>query len=575
MTQEDGIKIVHDIIRNAWRHKNYKRTVDLAQEYKTFITGEGIEEYLKHFNIREDNKDFNLRKEVTVNITEAATANLIDPQYKLPRSNSIDREFVYTDADVEKHRAMTLIKSHFWEGSRSVEDYMGSAWIELNNLDPNTFVVIDWKTNENGQRIKPYPVEYPAEQVYHFNKKSGVLQWVLLHRDAEGADPEMYLLYTKEFTIIFTRVEDVEWKNHDADVMFYKEFPVTKYEGVDGVIKIGDEKNTSTYYNINILKPHNLGFVPGLFVGFVSDLTNRTTYLSPISKAFPYLKKVVKLNSEFDITTSKHAFPQKVQYANPCPDCNNGKTREGTVCGACGGSGTDPRDTHETGLDVMKIPRPRDAQDLMDLSKLIHYVPADVRIPRFQFETLENLLKKSKEAVYNSVVYSTKEFTETAYSKNVDLQHVYDALWPMAKAFERAYNFIIECLAKITDLDENLVHQLKFRKDFKMKSPTDLYNDLVLVTQSKASEFVKQNIEDDLAEVIYEGYPRELLKYKTQKHFYPFNGKSGDEIQMIVTSPNMCSPEVKILWANFSFLFDEIELEFAKKKIDFYMLPMG
>lgn len=568
MEQLDAINIVKDIIQNAFRHKNYFRTVEKADEYKTYVTGEGIDERLERLTTRESEEDFSLRKEITVNITDSVTSSLIDPQYKLSRSNSIEKELFYTDDSEKKLEELKTVIGKFWEGDKSVEDYMSSSWIELNNLDPNAFVVIDWKTNKKNERIRPYPVEYTSDQVYHFNKKNGILQWICLHRMEDGADPEMYLFYGQDFTIVFSRKETVEWKNYKADIQFYKEFPVGDYEGVVATIK-----NEDDFFDVKVLRPHNLGFVPGFFAGFVKDLYTRESYLAPIHKAYPYLRKIVKINSELDITMSKHAFQQKVQYAAPCPECSgNGTLVEGGVCGYCGGHGTDPKETHESGLDVMRVPRPRDAQDLFDLSKLIHYVPADVKIPKFQYETLAAEIKKAREAVYNSNVYENKQVEETAYAKNVDLQNVYDALWPMAKAYERVYNFIIDAVSKITDLDKNLSHNLSFRKDFKMKTLSDLYNDLALLGQSDAEEFVKKEVEEDIAQILYEDDERELLKFHTQRHFFPFNGKARDDIRILVTKPDLCPEKVKVLWANFSYIFDELEHDFKSEGVDFYRL---
>ncbi len=568
MEQQDAINIVKDIIQNAFRHATYFRSVELADEYRAYITGEGMEEKLKQLKTRESTDDFNLRKDITVNITETVTSSLIDPQHKLPRSNSIENKLFYTDNSKNKLESLYQIKDNFWEGDKSIEDYMSQTWIELNNLDPNSFVVIDWKTNTNGERIKPYPVEYPSDQVYHYNKKNGILQWIVLHREEEGADPEMYLFYGQDFTIVFKRKEDMEWSNHEADIIYYKEFPLGKYEGVIATIK-----NKDDYYDVEVLTPHNLGMIPGFFVGFVSDLSTRRSFVSPIHKAYPYLRKIVKINSELDITMSRHAFPQKVVYASPCPRCTgNGTLVEGGVCPDCKGDGTDPKETHESGLDVQKVPRPRDAQDLFDLSKLIHYVPMDVKIPRFQYETLAQEIKKAKEAVYNSNIYESKQVEETAYAKNIDLQNVYDALWPMAKAYARTYNLIIKSISKIADLDENLVHKFTFRKDFKMKTLSDLYNDLGILGQSKAEEFVIREVEEDIAQILYEDDERELLKFHTQRHFFPFNGKTKDDIRIIISKPNLCLDNVKVLWANFSYIFDELELDFKRQEVDFYRL---
>jgi len=106
-----------------------------------------------------------------------------------------------------------------------------------------------------------------------------------------------------------------------------------------------------------------------------------------------------------------------------------------------------------------------------------------------------------------------------------------------------------------------------------MKSLTDLYQDLSVIGQSGADEFVKKAVEDDIAQILYEDDPRELLKYQTMNHFFPFNGKGQDEIKMIVANPRLTTEEVRVLWANFSYIFDEIELDFKNQRVDFYQLP--
>jgi len=572
MTQQEAILIVKDIIQGGLRHRNYQRTVEKATQYKRYITGEEIHKEMQRFNKREDDEAFAQRVAITSNITETVCSNIIDPQYKLPRSNSIEKRLEYVNPDTKKYNEFTRILSRFWENSKSVDDYMSKSWIELNNIDPNAFVAIDWKTNTGGERIKPYPVEYLSDQVYHYNKVNGDLMWVCVHRDEDGHDPEMYIFYSKDFTLTFARKKDkFQWTDKQADIIYYKQFPIEDF-GDEPVAVLKDQDD---YYDIYLPRPHNLGRVPGMFVGFVTDLYTRSSYLSFIHKAFPILKKIVKVNSELDLTMSLHAFPQKVQYVNPCPKCHgNRRTVEGTECTYCNGSGTDPQSVHSSAQDVMEVPRPRDKEELFDLSKLVYYVDQDVELPKFQEATLSRLTKWCKEAVYNSEVFSRGNVAETAYSKNVDLQNVYDALWPMAKAYSLAYNFIVDTIAKITDLDNGLIHNLSFRKDFKMKSLSDLYLDLEVIGRSGISdEFVKVAVEDDIAEVLYEDDQRELLKYKTRKYFFPFSGKTKDEVKLCVTSPRLVPEEIKVLWANFSYILDELEHDFKLKSIDFYRMP--
>lgn len=572
MEYTNAINIVNDIIRSGLRHKNYQRTVDLANEYKTIITGDGVEKYMKQFPKRETEEEFKDRCKLTINITETVCGNIIDPQKKLSRSNSIERTFQYTDKNQEKYKKLTEILNGFYEGDKSVDRYMAKSWIETNNIDPNTLVVVDWVFNQDGRTIRPYPVEYPAHKVYHFQKINGLLNWACVHRDETIFEPEKYILYSKNYTVIYSRKkfdESYKW-TYTADLEYYKDFNIKTFQG--GEVALFKESDDS-FWEISIATPHNLNEVPAFFAGYVTDLLTRETYLSSIHKAMPILKKLIKANGELDWTMLTHAFPQKIQYTTPCPQCNGrGSLISGEKCDNCNGEGHDPKDVQKSALDVIKVPRPREGDDMIDLSKLVYYVASDVRLLEFIDKFTDKLTKRCKEAVYNSEVFSRSDVAETATSKNIDLQNVYDALYDMAMAYSEKQNFLVRLIAKITDLDKGLEYHMRFRKDFKMKSLTDLYEDLKVVGDSNADEFVRKGIEDDIAKIMYEDDPHQLAKYETLNYFFPFNGKNKKEIEIIVTGTSMISKKVKTLWANFAWIFDEIEIEWKDKPGDFYKI---
>lgn len=569
MKHEQAIALMKDIVLAGRRHMYYDYTIAKAAEYKAIITGDGVERYIPQFDRREDEHLYKQRLKLTVNITPAVSGNVIDPQYKLPRSNSIENKLFYLSGDTKKYDELTAILSTVKEGRYSLDNYMGKDWIELNNIDPNAFVVIDWKYNASGERIRPYFVEYPSSAVIHYSKVHGELRWVCVHRPKDDTDDEMYILYTQDYTVILKEKEQQKDASY-RDIAFFQKFPVENF--ASRVAAFSD--NDLTYWELSISPPHNLGFVPGFFVGFVTDLTNRQTYVSVIHKAMPRLKKIIKANSELDLILSLHTFPQKVQIVPPCPECNgNGRTADGVLCHNCSGDGIDKRQVHASSQDVLLIPRPRDREDQLDLSKMIYYVQQDVKL----FEAVDKFVDKQaikcKEDVYNSEVFSRGDVPETAYQRNIDLQNVYDALWNMAVAYQGIYNFIVGAIAKITKLDNGLVHRLTFKKDFKMKSLTDLYQDLTLLNNSSAEEFVRKGVEDDIAQVLYEGNPHLLEKYYTTTYFFPFSGKTKAEIETIVALPNLVPTEIKVLWANFSYIFDELEHEFRNKGVDFYRIP--
>jgi hypothetical protein len=216
---------------------------------------------------------------------------------------------------------------------------------------------------------------------------------------------------------------------------------------------------------------------------------------------------------------------------------------------------------------------PKAKDDMLDLTNIVNYIYPPVDLIRFQDTYIEKLTYLVKESVFNTELFSKQQVSETATGKNISLQHVYDALYPVAVIYSKSWEFFVHSIAKITDLDKDLIAFYHFSKDFKLKSLSDLYIDLKSVGDARASEFIKQNIEDDIARVIYSEEQYELLKYNVKKSWFPFNGKTPEQITMVVNSVDLVSEFTKVFWANFGYIFDMLELESLSSGIDFYNMP--
>ena len=257
------------------------------------------------------------------------------------------------------------------------------------------------------------------------------------------------------------------------------------------------------YYRIIAFTPHNLGFVPAEQIGVLHDMaTDGRTFVSPLDKGVPILMKMIKANSEFDLTMALHAFPQKIQYVAKCkePDCMNGHRLDGTVCPVCNGSGFE---VIKSAQEMINLALPKSKEDMIDLTNIVNYVYPPTDLVKFQKEYIDSLTYQVKESIFNTEIFSRQQVAETATGKNISLQNVYDALYLIAVGYSNDWEFLVNAVAKITDLDEGLIAFYKFSKDFKLKSLTDLYLDLKAVGDAKASEFIKSQIEDDIAGVIY------------------------------------------------------------------------
>jgi hypothetical protein len=574
-TSEYLLGVLKTVIEKDIKHENYKRVCELKRKYTSLITGEDMEHLMRRFDKHESQDMFNQRVRITSHITQSVAKNLIKPLYKIPRSNSVNRVITYkNDKDQERVKKFEEILSEFY-GDDTLDNWFNTRWIDLNGHDPNAWCVLEWKDfDPTSETAKPYPFEVSAEEAIHFSRdNSKELQFLVVRNaikdDFDEDTRERYTIYGKDHTIALTSLTDQE----------VDDIPKSSYKSGD-IIQLVIE---NVEYNLILLKQtkwfrlntftHNLNFVPAFTIGFNRDLyTNGKTYLSVIDDAVPILIKMVKANSEMDLTAALHVFPQKIQYAQRCEHtgCNMGKFPNGDTCPTCGGSGYQ---VAKTAQDVIYITMPRDKDDFFNLDNIVKYVSPSVELVQWQDRYIEKLTIRCKEAMYNTELFSKKEVAETATGKNIDLQNVYDSLYTMAKAYSTKWKFAVTSIAKIADMDEDLVAFYNFSKDFKLKSLTDLYNDLKIVSDSGADSFVKEQIYDDIAGIVYSEDPIAKGKYEAKKAFYPFSGKSEKEI-MFALSSNDIPEEVKVLYLNYGWIFDEIYVENANTNspVNFYEL---
>jgi hypothetical protein len=217
---------------------------------------------------------------------------------------------------------------------------------------------------------------------------------------------------------------------------------------------------------------------------------------------------------------------------------------------------------------------PRDKEEFLNLDNMVKYISPSVELVAWQDRYIDALTVRCKEAMYNTELFSKKEVAETATGKNIDLQNVYDSLYDMAMSFSIKWKFSVTMIAKIIDQLEGLTCYYVFSKDFKLKSLTDLYNDLTIVGNSNADNFIKEAIYDDIAGIFYGEDPVAMNRYKTQKAFYPFSGMSEKEIIIALNSPEV-TEYAKTLYLNSGWIYDELYMESLKKpkSISFYELP--
>lgn len=569
MQTQDAMVILTNTIKNKLRHKDYGRVTELADEYRMYITGNGIDKKLKRFNPREDEEMFKQRLALTIPITQAVCSSLMKPFNKVARTKPIIDKVFGASKNTNKQVEEVNDRIKKFYGSETADtglDYfLKNRFYELSFWDPNAWIVIEFDPfDSNKEKAKPRPFEVPSSAAINYSVKNNSPEWLIIKLDLKKTSPkdsnkvvdiEKYTIYTDIDAIVATELMEDD--------------PLIS-ENPNGTFITIEKKQ----YLIDVAD-HKAGKVPAFRVGYKRDLeTEGRTFVSPLHDATCHLHKIIKQGSEFDLSTCLHTFPQKVVRLSAGTGIRNTRRLP---------DGSFPevdKPIHTSAQDVIEVEMPDTKEEYVPLSDFIYYVPLPTDLLKFQKQLLDDLEVKCNQAVFNSTVMVKKTSTSdaggdapaaTATEKDQDMDSVYDTIHPFADKLSSAWSQVVEFICIFTDNIKKVKWVRRYPSNFKMKTKEMLYSEMSTANDGNLPSFVKEAITDELAELVFVDEPKGLIRYRIQKQHYPFNGKSETEIQIAINSP-LILKETKVLYNYFDQIFDELEQEFSNEStLDFYI----
>jgi hypothetical protein len=574
MLLEEALPILENLIRRGTVHQDYERVTELATLYKRLIAGDEPEELLKQFVKREDDVMFKQRADITQLITPSLASSITKPFYKVARNDKVKKKLDIKE-DVRRETVENMLDL-FWGNDpdqNGLDTWLQTRFTELSFYDPNAWIVIEFDPFDPAQSFaQPRPFEVGAAEAANWDDTNGILKWLHVRQevdvitkrtvttDANGQESERlwtkkghnHTMYTDQNAILYKEIDE----------KYMRERGITP-EADEVLVRIGDRSYLRTVTNPLI------GFVPAFRIGYARDgMTEGRTYVNPLHEAVPYFMKSVKATSEMDLTMALHAFPQKIQYVQKCPGsrignqyiaCSSGKTPAGADCGTCNGKGYKIASSAQ---DAILLPMPEDKEAELSLSNIVHYVAPEVTLLDFQLKYGNEIELHAHRAVFNSTVFIETQIAKTATEKDLDMDSASDTLVPFAKKFSWVWKFVARTAIVLADVPNNdrqeVIHA--FPADLKLKTTTFLVNELKTLNDSGAPPFMKEALNGDLASLIYVGDDLMQLKYKVKQSFYPFTGKTDEEIALLMESPYVPKAQ-KVLYANFEPIFALIEEE--------------
>lgn len=571
-------QIVKGLITGKSKHKHYTHVVSLAKEFKAYATGEGIAEYLKRFTPREDEEAFKQRIDLTVPITSEIFGTLESPFIKAVRNNTAT--FKYKLNDKAKEEVIEKMIKTFYSVNKHGEENTINTWIKevfMSQIfvDPNSFVAIEWEGKELTEVLEPRPFFIPSSDALNFEYDGTSLKWLFVQRSIQfdaydkvkktvtKKEGIKYIYYSEGYTVVAKQCCE----------HYVQQFGIETVQD-NTANNLGLWKEGEINYIIDIYET-KLDFIPAYRIGYLRDRAkNNETFVSPLHLVKPTFLKSLRRASEFDLTIIKHCFPQQYMYTEVCQGGTNGEESwscdsgyiEGTrnKCPSCKGTGRNNNIT--SAQENMILPLPGDQEEMLDLSKLMYYHEPPVALMEFQKKCVDELGEHAHSVLFQSTMFMPRSsnIAKTATEVDGNFDAIYDRIEPMTEQISKLIVQFVNAFFHLAGLSEDqisnatLVHA--YPADLKVKGVSILLNDLKTANDSNAPSFLIAEITKEIASVTFSSSPEKMKEFEVKSLFFPFSGKSQEEIMLATSSPYV-SEKDKYLYFNFERIFKEIEMQ--------------
>lgn len=542
------------------KHPHYARVNRLAKRYTALSTGEDIEHLMKMYSRREDKELFKTRCEITQQTTPSIIAQLTAGTEKAFRSH-YRRELHYGEgegADIKTAEFEEMLSRY--AGGMGVDGFLRERLIELNETDPNAWIIQEWKDfDEYKEFAEPYPFEASSAMALDYAYERGVLQYVtvltmLPNPELPDKPFKKLTCYQANFASTLRQTGKVAGGDATTPTELVDKTEVV----IEGEVWMYDEFI------------HNLGEAKAFRAGYKRDkVTAGETYVWPYISAEPYLMKSLKVVSELDLTAANVAMPITIRYGDECnaPGCDGGYMDGGHKCKSCDGTGRKKSPTSVM-EEIVVTPMPTNPGDMLDLSKMHVYVSPSVDILTWQQQYAKELERDCRRAYFNSEIFDAKEVQETATGKSIDQQNANDVVYKFFSFYANVWQFTVYAIADITAKREGLTAQIIVSRDLKLKTLEELMAELERANASGAGPAARQAIEWDMMRVIYADTPQEFQMWEARERFNPFSGYT-EEAKMVWAQSPLVPMAQRVLYANLGYIFDQIGVE----QPEFYKQP--
>src|SRR6056297_466485 len=370
-------KFVSNVL-SSFHHKHYNHVVNKARMYRQWVTGKDQGELIVRYKERETDEQKEQRIKITNSVTKYVSSQIRNVYDEIERADNAHENIMYSDNVSEGPAYITELLDHLeqFTEDEDLAKYLHRSLKFLNFVDPNSFLILEFKSNEDEREV--YPVTAYSDQVMDYDYTHKDLQY--LHIKLKGVKR----IKTKQ-GVKSEPAEDHYFYSPDVSYRMRELGKPGEYIMPDDlkedhdIISKGDKDN-EVHYALEAFI-HVTGMTPAVQVGYIpDDETNHETKVSILDSAEEIYNELINIKSEYDLSMAMHGFYKVYAYGNECRHtqtvdgeryaCNGGYIA-GRECPKCEGVGTIMPVSVQ---DVIMVDNPRDKEEHIPLSERIHYV---------------------------------------------------------------------------------------------------------------------------------------------------------------------------------------------------------
>ena len=535
---------IFNIIRGGVTHKNYKITVELAEELYIHAKGLYPEKLIDERRPNEAEASKKYRESIYQSITKKEINKVLTSIGKIRRSPDwmIKHKSEDVPYSIPENETLYEYTEKQYPVYTSLTNWAFDEYVP-NTIDANAVVAVipSYKPVEPNEFIKPVAEIFRSEQV---------------------------LWYTPEKNVILLSNETVEYV---PDSIYDNEQNVYYYIDTERIVRyVTDDSKTGYYEDYNF--EHGFGMLPAFKIGgkYFKKANNDIIYESFLSPMLPSLNEAAREFSDLQASVVQHLHPEKYIFMdNSCDRCGGigtDKLEEGGFgkCKKCNGTG-EINNMSPYGIYVIKPSRKIDEVNIPN--QPIAYVTQDTTIIELQDKRIKSHLRDALSAV-NMEYLSDVPLNQSGVAKEVDRDELNAFINTYAenivKALDSVYFFINEYryskLIPDKEIRKKQLPDIPVPERYDILSLTDIMNDLEAAKKANVDSFTIRKLHENYIMKKFNAEPELAHELLIKSRLDPLVGYSVDDKLKIIDNGDATRID-GIISFNITSFIDRAEFE--------------